>query len=427
MEDKNIPLNILLANYRYFISGGPERYLFNVKKLFEEKGHNVIPFSVKHPKNRPSEYSEFFLSSLSDDESVTFSQLKLTPNTLMKMFGRTYFSFEAQKDLKKLLSNSYVDVAYILKFLRWISPSILPVFSRKNIPTVVRLSDFEYICPRSHLLRENEICELCLSGNFWPSIKYKCIQNSSVMSFLYSLSLLLHRKTGLMEMIDAFVCPSRFTLEKMVQAGFKRRKLYHVPTFIDADKVVPNFEMGKYLLYFGRISYEKGVDSLLSAFEILQRQHKNFSIPLVIIKISSDESADLEDRISSRGLKNVIIHKDLEKKVLFSFIENSACTIVPSIFYENMPNSILESFVLGKPVISSNIGSIPELVKDGETGLLYEIGNSRDMAAKILWLLDHPDVCRTMGKNARKLVEEEHNKALHHDRLLTIFKSIVKK
>ena len=103
----------------------------------------------------------------------------------------------------------------------------------------------------------------------------------------------------------------------------------------------------------------------------------------------------------------------------------SLCSIVPSIFYENMPNTILESFVLGKPVLSSNIGSIPEIVRDGETGLLFEIGNSEDLADKIFWLVNHPKECQKMGENARKLVEEEHNKELHYKRLMTLFNRIL--
>jgi len=91
-----------------------------------------------------------------------------------------------------------------------------------------------------------------------------------------------------------------------------------------------------------------------------------------------------------------------------------------------MPNTILESFVLGKPVLSSNIGSIPELVKDGETGLLFEIGNSEDLADKIIWLVKHLDECRKMGEKARKRVEDEHNKELHYERLMSLFNKIKK-
>ena len=419
-------MNILLTNYRYFISGGPERYLFNVKELFEEKQHKVIPFSVKHPKNLPTAYSEFFLSPLSDEEeSVTFRQFKLTPKNLIKLFDRTFLSVEARRQIKRLLKSNDVDVAYTLHFLRWISPSILPELSRNNIPIVVRVSDFEYMCPGTHLLRNGDICDICVGDKLWPSVKYKCVQNSFLLSLVHYASMSLYKHIGILEKIDAFVCPSQFTLGQMEKAGFSKRKLFHVPSFIDTQTIAPDFIPGRYILYSGRISPEKGVNVLLDAFEKYRRQNGANTIPLYIIHTGGERVRYLEDRIKSDNLKEVVVLSGLSNQEFYSYVENAAFTVIPSLCYDNLPNVILESYAYGKAVIGSRRGSILELVQDGETGLLFEAGDSDDLADKMRWLADHPQECLNMGRGGRRLVEQEHNRELHYQRLMGVFSEVM--
>lgn len=423
MTEKVPRMNILLANYRYFISGGPERYLFNAKKMFEVNGHMVIPFSVKHPKNRETDFDKFFLSSLSEDKDAsTLRQFKKTPKTLLKLFDRTFYSLEARAKVNKLLEHQDIDVAYVLHFLRWISPSIFSEFSRRGIPTVVRISDFEYMCPGAHLLREGEICELCIGKKLWPSVKYKCIQDSYPLSLVHFLAMTFHKKRGFLDKIDAFICPSQFTLGKMIDAGYEKRKLFHVPTFVDFQRITPKFDSGEYILYFGRLSVEKGIDLLIDAIDVYKRRNHGHVMPLYIIQTGMDETDQLEQRVKSENLKEVKILTDLSPKEFYSYVQHSAFTIVPSLFYENLPNVILESYAYGKPVVGSRRGSFLEVIQDGKTGLLFEPGDTQDLADKIGWLVNHPDECVKMGRNARKLAESEYNRDLHYDRLMNVFK-----
>lgn len=419
-------MNILLTNYRYFISGGPERYLFNVKELLEEKRHKVIPFSVKHPRNQQSEYSQYFLSPLSDDEeSVTLKQLKLTPGNLVKLFDRTFLSVEARGRMKRLLNSNEVDIAYILHFLRWISPSILFELSARNVPIVVRVSDFEYMCPGTHLLRDGEVCEICVGHNPWPSVKYKCVQNSFPLSLAHYASMSLYRLIRVLEKIDAFVCPSQFTLEQMCKAGFTRKKLFHVPTFIDTRRIQPDFEAGSYILYTGRVSPEKGVSVLLDAYERYRRRENRSTIPLYIIHTGGDGVRDLEERIESADLKReVVLVSGVSGQEFYSYVKNAAFTVVPSLCYDNQPNAILESYACGKPVIGSRRGGIEEVVRDGETGLLFEAGAADDLAEKIAWIAGHHRERLTMGRNGRGLVEDQHNSELHFQKLMGVFSQV---
>ena len=420
-------MNLLLTNYRYFISGGPERYLFNVKDLFEGNGHSVIPFSVMHPRNLPSEFSEFFLSPLTDSEkAVTFRQLKLTPKNLLKLFDRTFLSVEARRRMKRLLKHSDVDVAYVLHFLRWISPSIFTELSSRGIPIVVRVSDFEYMCPGTHLLRDGEICELCVGGSLLPSVKYRCVQGSFTLSLAHYASMSLYRAVGIMEKIDAFVCPSRFTLRQMEKAGFAEKKLFHVPTFVNTHAISPECDApGSYILYSGRVSPEKGVEVLLDAFEKYRKRSGDAALPLHIIHTGGEGAGRLEESIKSGALEDVVLLSGLSAPDFYSHVGNAAFTVVPSLWYENLPNVVLESYACGKAVIGSGLGSIPELVEDGETGLLFEAGNSEDLADKLAWLAGRRRECVNMGRKGRMLAEREYGRDLHHKRLMDLFSGLM--
>jgi len=422
-------MKLILVNYRYFISGGPERYLFNLKSLLEENKHIVIPFSVKHPKNVYSEFSSFFLSSIASSNSeVYFEDIKKDPLTIIKLFDRTFYSIEAMIKIKNLIRHTHPDIAYLLHFLRWISPSIVDSFRIFNIPVVARVSDFSYICPQGHLLRNGKICELCAKGNYWYSVKYRCLQNSSIISSINFFSTLLHNTMGMFEKIDAIVCPSRFTLEKLKEGGFPAGKLFHIPTFAKVHDYVPNYNVGDYILYFGRFSKEKGADVLIDSFIKLKGKQKFNSLKLVLLGYNFErEFNEVKGRILSEKIKDLVAIAGVEGEELKQVIRNSIFTIVPSIWYDNLPNSILESYASGKPVIASNLGSFPEIVEQDVTGLLFEPGNSDDLAHKMEYLLDNRDKIMEMGKKAREKVETEFSPQRHYDSLIKLFKKLKSK
>jgi len=418
------PSNILLVNYRYFISGGSERYLFNFSEVLEKNGHTVIPFSVKHPKNVTSSYSKYFLSSLTNDENcIFFSQIRKNPKTLSRLFDRNLYSIEAKTKMKQIMEKYDINVAYLLHFFRWISPSIIQELSKNKIPIIVRISDFQYICPGTYLLRRGKICELCIKGNLWHSVKNRCVQNSYFYSFVHYISTILYKKMNIMDKIDAFICPSLFTLEKMVQGGFPREKLFHIPTFINSKIISPDFKTGEYILYFGTVSPEKGISVLIDAFKKLRRENSRIRTPLFIVgKLYRYESTKFRETIYLNKTNGIKYFDEQKKGNLNKLIKNSAFVVVPSIWYDNFPNVILESFSLGKAVVGSRIGSIPELVKHGETGMLFEPGDSDDLAKKMMWMLSHSNQCEKMGEKARKLVEAQYNAELHYKRVMQVFR-----
>jgi len=218
------------------------------------------------------------------------------------------------------------------------------------------------------------------------------------------------------------VCPSRFTLEKLKESGFIESKLFHIPTFVKIHDYIPNYNIGDYILYFGRFSKEKGVDVLINAFIKLKSKQKFNSLKLILVGYSYErEFNEIRDRIYFEKIKDIKVLGGLKDEELKQVIRNSIFTIVPSIWYDNFPNSVLESYASGKPVIASDIGSFPEVVDNNITGLLFKAGDSDDLADKIEYLLDNRDKIIEMGMNARKKAEIEYAPQRHYDLLMNLF------
>jgi glycosyltransferase involved in cell wall biosynthesis len=228
----------------------------------------------------------------------------------------------------------------------------------------------------------------------------------------------------MMEKIDAIVCPSKFLHDKMVEAGYNRDRLHHVPSFIDHAQYTPSTTPGSYVLYFGRISREKGVDVLVDAFA---RLRSSSSIRLIIVGLGSRESLRaLREKIQTAQLPNVQLQDPMSGETLFTTIRNAACVVVPSICYENMPQVVLESYAHGKPVIASNLGSLPEVVEDRVTGSLFQAGNADDLAEKIGSLASDKERLRRMGQAALEKVRSGHSPEIHYQALMSLFSQLRK-
>jgi glycosyltransferase involved in cell wall biosynthesis len=410
-------MRILLVHYRYFLSGGPERYLFNVKRLLESQGHEVIPFSVQNERNVESPYSSYFLSPIGTGREVYFRDVPKTSRNVLKMLGRNYYSLEAKHALERLLDDHPVDVAYVLHYLRWMSPSVLDVLYARGIPIVVRLSDYKLLCPQSHFLRDGVPCELCKTGDLSPALRYRCVQGSLPATLVEITSRLAHRVLRADDHIRRFVAPSAFLKQKLIEGGYEPGRIEHVPTFIDASQFRPQFSGGRYILYFGRLSPEKGIDVLLDAWRMVRERRANAELRIVGGWDAGQPAANWADA------PGVTRFDAVDGEALHDLVRGAIAVVSPNICYENMPNSVLESFALGKPVIGSNIGAIPELVRDGETGYLSQPGSASELAKHIIGVLDDSDIVEAMGKRARAIVEVEHSAAQHYERLMNVFSS----
>lgn len=303
-------MKILIANYRYFISGGPEIYMFNIKKILENHHHEVIPFSVKYKMNVKTDYDKYFIEPIGGEDKVYFSEYKMSPKLIAQLIGRSFYSFEAKKAFFKEIVNENIDAVYILHHVNKISPSIISAAKKANKKVIVRLSDFFLICPRFDFLRDGDICEECIRGSLCNALKNKCVQNSFPATAIRIASMYFHRLIKIYDKVDYFVTPSKILKDKLIQFGFDKNKIVHIPTFIDSSNIKPSYENKNYILYFGRVSKEKGVEYLVRAFKSITDN----DVKLYIVGPSNDGEIDnVKKIVEEEKIKNVVFFGKKER------------------------------------------------------------------------------------------------------------------
>ena len=412
-------MKIALVNYRYFFTGGPERYLFNIKNELESYGHEVFPFSVKSSNNVSNDYEKYFLDIV--DEEVYFAQAKKSFKVVFKSFFRMFYSFEAKKKFHRFLIDVQPDIVYIIQYHNKISPSIIFAAKQLKIPVVHRISDFQYICPNAFLYNNVKgICEDCLNKKSLNCIKYKCVLNSSVYSAIKLMAKKLHELLRVTKKIDAFVVPSSFTLNKLKQYGIISAKLHHIPTFCNLNDFVLDIKYGPFILFVGRIEKQKGLMTLIKAFE-------NTDKKLKIIGFSNDGYENELKSYLSDKIHNIEFLGRMEFQEIIPFLSTCLCTIVPSEWYDNFPNAILESFAFKKAVIATDIGSLPELVKNNNTGLTFNYGSSDDLKKKIEYMFNNFEDAKRMGENAYQTLLHDNSNEKHYSLLINLFNSLLQK
>ena len=403
-------MNLLVINKFYFMRGGCERYIFELNKILERNGVNIIPFAMENDKNYPTEYSRYFVSNID-------FQKKLEYLTKIKSVGRVMYSFEARKNISRLIDDFKPDIAHVHNIAHQISPSILPVLKKRGIPIVQTLHDFKLICPSYLFYAHNKPCEKCKKNKFYEAILNKCIKNSLSGSILIAIEMYFHKIIRIYDNVDVFITPSLFMKNKLEEFGVNPEKLIHIPNFVPVESFAPNYDFEDYFIYFGRLSEEKGVRTLLKAME------RSWKTKLLIVGDGVLKN-ELEKYAEKNSLTNVIFTGYKSGSELSNLIKNAMFTIVPSECYENCPMTVLESFSIGKPVIGANIGGIPELISECFDGLLFESANEEDLRNKILYLLSNRTKIKEMGKNGREKVEKLYNVDFHYQRINNLYQKV---
>jgi len=385
--------------------------MFSVSELLESKGHSLAFFSMEHMENTVSEWNRYFVKHV--DYNVRHNLKEQ-----IEILKKTLYSREAEKKLLRLLDDFSPDVAHIHNFNHQLTPSILFALRRKNVPIVMTMHDYKLVCSSYSMLNHGHICELCKGRRFYNCLRTKCHKDSFSKSLLATIeSYLHHHILNSYKFIKYFICPSKFIMDKVQDMGLKG-KFVHIPNFVDTENLkVAEKQKQPTFVFWGRLSYEKGIHTLVEAM-------RGLSAKLVIVG-DGQIKAEIEKKIKQGNAGNIRLLGYLKDNNLFNKIREAHIAVIPSEWYENNPISILEAFALGIPVIGSRIGGIPELVKDGETGLLFEHGNVKDLRNKIIKLLSEPDKVLQMGKNARALAEKEYNADLHYERLMKVYNDAI--
>jgi len=406
-------MKILSSNKFYHIYGGSDRYFFELNELHCRAGHEVIPFAMRHPRNLPSPYDQYFVSQ------VDFWG-KSSLREKVRAAGRVLYSVEARRRIRELIEDTKPDIAHIHLIYHQISPAILPVIRQYGIPIVQTLHDYKPICPTYSLVAQDRICERCAGAKFYNAILQRCNHGSLSASILSSLEMYLHHTLGWYDLPNVYITPSDFMRRKMTEYGVPYEKVVHLPNFVDPQKYAFSRDSDGYFVYVGRLIPIKGVKTLLRAI----RRIPQTDARLLIIG-DGPQRPELEAIKNQLNLTGVVFmgYQPTEKlKVLMS---RAMFSVVPSEWFENCPMSLLESMAMGKPVIGAKIGGIPELINHGDDGLLFEPGDVEDLEDKISYMLTSLQRCREMGRQARQKSVSSYSPEIHYQRIMSIYESLV--
>lgn len=427
-RDRYWIMRILIANYRYFVSSGPERYLFNVKAKLEELGHTVMPFSIRYSMNEGSQYERYFASPIANPDQVFFDQHKNSIGTKLKTLSRLFYSPEVERSILRMVDETKPEVAYVLYYLRKLSPSLLVGLKKRGIPIVTRISDYGMFCGEHHMLRNGRPCTLCLDKGIQNEIRYACVKGNRVISAIDVAATSFHRAKRYFDLIDKFVTTNEFMSEMMVRGGVSRDRIVCIPTFTDMARFSPGLPAQPgYMLYVGRLDEPKGVHLLIEAMAMLQSKYGD-SLPELRVAGAGHTKGYVDE------LHVKVSQNDLQKKIRFlgavsaedipSLFSGALFSLMPALWYENLPNSVVESLASGCPVISSDIGSLSRTVTHGVDGLLYPPGDVAALAAAIETLITNGELRDQLATRARLTAEHKHSPDRHIAKLMRLFASL---
>jgi glycosyltransferase involved in cell wall biosynthesis len=290
----------------------------------------------------------------------------------------------------------------------------LGLLHRRGIPTVVTLHDLKIACPQYQMLAPDGICERCRGGRLHNVVIHRCIKGSAWLSTVVMAEAVLHRLLGsYRHCVNVFVVPSRFHIEKFIDWGMPRSQFRHIPNFVDVKRFQPQYAPGRAFVYFGRLSREKGLATLIrSAAATRCRLLVAGTGPAL------EEMCTLARQLGA----DVTFLGYLEGDALHETIRGARAVVLPSECYENAPVSVLEAYALGKPVIGASIGGIPELIRENDTGLTFISGNEASLTAAIRCMTERSDTeVQKMGRCGRSWVEEQFTPEVYQERILRTY------
>ncbi len=383
-------MNILQIHNYYQYSGGEDVVLKNEYELLTSKKHTVLQYL----KNN-SEISDYSLLQKG------------------KLFYNTSYSKKSYREILKLFKVEKPDVAHVHNTLPLITPAVYYACNELNIPVVQTLHNYRLLCSNAYLFRNGKVCEECIGKSLYHSLKYGCYRYSRIQTFALARMVEKHRKLVTWSTkIDAYIALTNFSKKKIVEGGFPENKIFIKPNFLSNDPGVNDLQTD-YFLFAGRLDITKGLHIILNAISNVNESIK--------ILVAGDGPCKSEIQNTSKiKYEGQLTRIDLIKK-----IHEAIAVIFPSIWYETFGLSIIEAFASGKPVIASNLGAMAELIEDGRTGLLFEPGNSDDLADKINWANEHKEEMRQMGINARKEYEEKYTAERNYKILMDIYEKAI--
>ncbi|RCJ25513.1 glycosyl transferase family 1 [Nostoc minutum NIES-26] len=382
-------MRILSIHNNYQIRGGEDESRESEERLLREMGHEVDVYQEHNDR---------------------VAELGALPMAL-----RTVWSTESYNIVKQKLNSSNYDIVHIQNFFPLISPSVYYAAKSVGVPVVQTLRNYRLLCPNGLFFRDGEVCEDCM-GKFipYPGVLHGCYRENRPATGAVATMLTVHRAMRTwIEMVDVYISLTEFARQKFIAGGLPPEKIVVKPNFVNPDPGVGSGS-GGYALFVGRLSTEKGLDTLLAAWE-----HLDGKVPLKIVG---------DGPLSSRVMESVKRLPQVEwlgrrpMSEVHHLMGEAMFLIFPSKWYETFGRVAVEAFAKGTPVIAANIGAIAELVDSGRTGLHFSPGNSEELAAKVEWALANPTILAQMRHQARIEFEDKYTSKENYRRIMEIYK-----
>ncbi len=385
-------MKVIIAHNSYILHGGEDVVAEQEANLLREYGNSVVEY---RRSNR-------------EIEKKSMGGWSLLPQTI--------WASDSRRDLRELLRREKPDVVHFHNTFMMISPSAYYACKEYAVPVVQTVHNYRLLCLKGDLFRGGKICEECVGRTVpGPGVRHRCYHGSLSHSAAVASMLLTHRALRTWERkVDLFIAPSAFLAGKLTQGGIPAEKIVVKPNFATLDTSVRAGRDDRYAIYIGRLSPEKGVRNLIAAWPKIE------DLRLLIVGAGPEEDY-IRATIRERGLGNVEMTGQQTRDSVAALLKGAVFLVFPSQWHEPFGLVAVEAFASGVPVIAARAGAISEIVQDGHTGLLFAPASTDELARKVRWAIDNPEVIRRMGENARRVYEERYTPEKNYPMLMEIY------
>ena len=405
-------MKVLLINKFHRMVGGSETYYFGLGDLLRQKGHEVIWFSMADERNVPCAQEKYFVSNIEYNGEMSKPEL-------VKAGMRTLYNFEARRKMEQLIKDEKPDIAHVNLFQSQLTGAIIDALHKHHVPIIYTMHDLKPVCPTYLTMCHGQICRDCIHGNYMPCIRKRCMKDSMAKSILAAMEAEVYRKRKTYDKIDLIITPSDHHKKRLQESRVTKTEVIRMRNFLpDTIRFVDEVKAGTYFLYFGRISVEKGILTLVKAFA----QSKTNSDLYLVGKGTQEE--EVKALIRELGIENRVKMLGFKRgEELQDIVRSAKAVFMPSECAENAPYSIMEAMAAGRPVIVSGNGGLPEIVKNGENGYISRPRNAEHLA-KIFNKVERmtEDELVEMGKTSQRMAREMFSPEKYVTDLLSIYK-----
>lgn len=375
------PLRIIIVHCLYQLRGGEDSMSEAERDLLHSNGHEVILYQRRN------------------SEILEMNKLRVAVQTL--------WSTQTYAEIRRLITGFRPDLIHVHNNFPLVSPSLYWAAHHSGVPVVQTLHNFRLLCAQAMFLRNDSPCENCLGRIPWRGVIHRCYRGSASQSAVLVGMLAAHRWLGTYRSkVTRYIALNEFSRGKFIEGGLPADRIVIKPNFVDIEPAEERPRAGG--LFVGRLSPEKGILVLMDAL----RHHPH--IRLDAIGVGPLEAAVVQHpQIQAKGWH--------EPSWIYERMRHASYLVLPSLWYENFPRTMVEAFACGLPVIASRFGAMLELIEEGQTGLLFEPGSARDLADKIAWAEANPEAMRRMGINARRVYEARFTPQENYRQLMAIY------